>query len=136
MNEQLALNLNAMSADALQKLLAEAQAALSAKAKIEKLRADITALIEAEGLTVADVFPPVVHELPAALGASRRGRKPKSAADAGGGFTAPASRQPKGDAKYENPADPAQKWTGKGRKPQWVIDALAAGTTLEALLIK
>lgn len=40
-----------------------------------------------------------------------------------------------GAAKYVNPADPTQTWTGRGRKPGWVSDALAAGKTLEDLAI-
>ncbi len=31
-------------------------------------------------------------------------------------------------AKYANPANPAQTWTGKGRQPAWFKEALASGT--------
>lgn len=37
--------------------------------------------------------------------------------------------------KYANPSDPAQTWTGRGRKPLWVVAALAAGKTLDDLKI-
>jgi len=37
--------------------------------------------------------------------------------------------------KYANPADAAQTWTGRGRKPKWVEEALAAGKSLEDLAI-
>lgn len=40
-----------------------------------------------------------------------------------------------GVAKYANPADPTQTWTGRGRRPKWVNDLLAAGGDLEATLI-
>ena len=33
----------------------------------------------------------------------------------------------KGVAKYRNPADPSQTWTGKGRRPKWIVDAEEAG---------
>jgi DNA-binding protein H-NS len=33
--------------------------------------------------------------------------------------------------KYRNPANGAQTWTGRGRKPHWLIDALDAGMTVE-----
>lgn len=36
-------------------------------------------------------------------------------------------------AKYRNPADPKQTWSGRGRKPKWVQDWLAAGNPLEGL---
>ncbi len=37
--------------------------------------------------------------------------------------------------KYANPADPSQTWTGRGRKPRWVVEALEAGKTLDDLAI-
>ena len=36
--------------------------------------------------------------------------------------------------KYCHPENPALTWTGKGRQPNWVKDALANGTALEDLL--
>ncbi len=36
-------------------------------------------------------------------------------------------------AKYRNPDDPSQTWAGRGKRPQWVTDALAAGKTLDDL---
>lgn len=39
----------------------------------------------------------------------------------------------KGAPKYANPADPSQTWTGRGRKPNWVIDALESGASIEDL---
>ncbi|WP_170430484.1 H-NS histone family protein [Ruegeria arenilitoris] len=33
-------------------------------------------------------------------------------------------------AKYKNPANPEQTWSGRGRKPQWVHDALNAGADI------
>jgi len=35
--------------------------------------------------------------------------------------------------KYRNPDDPSQTWSGRGKRPQWVVDALAAGKTLDDL---
>jgi DNA-binding protein H-NS len=40
-----------------------------------------------------------------------------------------------GSAKYANPADRSQTWTGRGRKPAWVSAHLAAGGSLDALAI-
>lgn len=42
---------------------------------------------------------------------------------------------PKGIAKYANPADPSQTWSGRGRQPAWIKDALAAGKSLETMAI-
>ena len=40
------------------------------------------------------------------------------------------SGQSTGSAQYRNPNDNAQTWTGRGRKPRWVIDALSNGKNL------
>lgn len=42
-------------------------------------------------------------------------------------------KKTKGMARYFNPADPEQTWTGRGRKPNWVIAALESGKTMEDL---
>jgi len=41
----------------------------------------------------------------------------------------------KGLPKYANPADSSQTWTGRGRQPGWIKDALAKGKTLEDFAI-
>lgn len=38
-------------------------------------------------------------------------------------------------AKYRNPSDAAQTWSGRGRKPQWVKDVEAAGSNLSEFAI-
>ncbi|OAN82215.1 transcriptional regulator [Jannaschia sp. EhC01] len=42
---------------------------------------------------------------------------------------------PKGVAKYANPADTSQTWTGRGRQPNWIKSALAAGKSLDEFAI-
>lgn len=49
---------------------------------------------------------------------------------------APARKQRAAtSAKYANPMDPSETWSGRGRKPRWFIDAIAAGKTAEDLAI-
>ncbi len=38
-------------------------------------------------------------------------------------------------AKYRNPADETDTWSGRGRKPAWFVAALEAGTDLADLSI-
>lgn len=38
--------------------------------------------------------------------------------------------------KYRNPANPSETWTGRGRKPLWVVAALDSGKKLQDLAIK
>ena len=37
--------------------------------------------------------------------------------------------------KYRHPENASLTWTGRGRKPQWFIEAIAAGQTPESLAI-
>jgi DNA-binding protein H-NS len=39
-------------------------------------------------------------------------------------------------AKYVNPDDPSETWTGRGRKPRWLTAKLQEGARLERFLIK
>lgn len=50
------------------------------------------------------------------------------------GVSAGKTRKP-ADAKYVNPDNPGDTWSGRGRKPRWAINALMNGKTLEDLLI-
>lgn len=49
--------------------------------------------------------------------------------------TAGAARKPV-EAKYRHPADASLSWTGRGRKPLWVVSWLDEGKALDDLLIK
>jgi DNA-binding protein H-NS len=40
-----------------------------------------------------------------------------------------------GAAKYRNPKNPSQTWTGRGRKPNWLVDAVKKGGKLESFAI-
>lgn len=39
-------------------------------------------------------------------------------------------------AKYANPDDPSETWTGRGRKPRWLTAKLQEGSKMEKFLIK
>ncbi len=40
-----------------------------------------------------------------------------------------------GQAKYRNPKDTSQTWTGRGRKPNWLVDAVKKGAKIESFAI-
>lgn len=49
---------------------------------------------------------------------------------------APVSRKrAAAPAKFANPANPAETWSGRGRKPRWFAEAVAAGKSPEDLAI-
>jgi DNA-binding protein H-NS len=60
-------------------------------------------------------------------GDGRRGRRRQSS-DAGGGRE---DQRRELAAKYRNPTNPSETWSGRGRKPKWVEEKLAAGRSLE-----
>lgn len=78
--------------------------------RVAKAREKVLALLKAEGLTFDEVF-----------GARRK-------AKGQGKYVV--------KPKYRNPADPTQTWAGRGKRPRWFSDALAAGKKEKDLLIK
>ncbi|HEY8586485.1 MAG TPA: H-NS histone family protein [Rhodanobacter sp.] len=79
------------------------------KEKVVKLRAKVHALIKAEGYSFEDIF------------GSTRAKAKRSTG--------------KVPPKYRNPADPAQTWSGRGKRPLWFNAALKAGKKEKDLLI-
>ena len=105
----MALNLNKMSIAELNKLISDAQTALAKKQEVaEKVRK----LAKDNGLEISDL-------LAADKPNKAKAKKPRS----------------KVAPKYKNPANGSETWTGRGRQPRWVADALTAGKSLEDLLI-
>ena len=105
----MALNLNKMSIAELNKLISDAQTALVKKKEIaEKVRK----LAKDNGLEISDLL---------AADKPNKAKAKKSR-----GKVAP---------KYKNPANGSETWTGRGRQPRWVADALTGGKSLEDLLI-
>jgi DNA-binding protein H-NS len=82
--------------------------------KRKALKAQISDMVKAEGLSLSELFPQ-----PAKARAQPKG---KSQADT-----------PK--VKFRNPDNPTQTWSGTGRKPAWIVEALSTGKTLEDLRV-
>ena len=64
-------------------------------------------------------------------GEGRRRRRGSQSQDGSGGDDRRRAVSP----KYQNPDNPAENWSGRGRKPKWVEEKLAAGRSLEELAI-
>jgi DNA-binding protein H-NS len=43
----------------------------------------------------------------------------------------PTTRKAGSKAKYRNPANPSETWSGRGRRPRWVVRLLALGRSLD-----
>jgi DNA-binding protein H-NS len=49
---------------------------------------------------------------------------------------APRRKYPKVLPKYRNPLAPSQTWSGRGKRPRWVVAALETGQRLDDLKIE
>ena len=121
----MSINLNGLSAKQLGALIQQArkqQAVVARRAPIAKVRAKLTKLAKAEGYTVEELF---------GAAAPARGRKAATKASPKAG-----RKLGKVAPKYRNPANTKDTWTGRGRKPRWMAELVAAGKKVEDFLIK
>lgn len=90
--------------------------------ELEKLRSDVDKALA----TLAD------RERKAAMKAAEDAAKEHgfSLAELTGTPIAKSRGKAKGPAKYRNPENPSQTWTGRGRKPQWIREAEEAGAEI------
>lgn len=106
------MNLNDLSITQLEDVIKEASALIERKkvAARKNLIADMEKLARDAGVSLNELF---------------------------GGTTASPAKKPRAKvaAKYQNPNDPSQQWTGRGRQPVWVAALLASGKRLEDLAI-
>ena len=119
------IDLNRLSAKELESLINQAKkrkSTLSKRKPIAVVRKKLTALIKAEGYTVAELFGTAAAPRAAKGGAAPSARKGKAL-----GKVAP---------KYRNPANPAETWAGRGQQPRWLAALTGSGRKLEEFLIK
>lgn len=100
-----------MTADELKKLMADAekQLAEAEKRKKTETKAAIQKILDEAGYDIGDIFP-----------GAAAGKSKKSGS--------------KGEARYRDPAT-GSTWTGRGRKPKWLVEAEAAGRSVEDFAI-
>ena len=95
-----------LSADELKKLVNDAEQALRDrnKERVMELRREAEALAAELNTSVAELF----------------------------GLDKPAKQAGKKlPPKYINPANPSQTWSGRGKRPNWLVDELNKGKKLE-----
>lgn len=114
------INLKGMTRKELQKLKADIDKALVRVEETEKRKA----LQAAEKAAKAMGYS--LSELEGLKSATKaKTARPKKASD-GRAKVAP---------KYRNPNDPDETWTGRGRKPKWVVAYQSGGGSLDDILI-
>ena len=116
------MDLSALSLPELRRLQSKVETEIRRRSESTRraLLKRVQKMVEDEGLSLSDLI-----EAPA---------ETEKAAPKGGRRAAAAkTEKPAPVIKYRNPANPDQGWSGRGRKPQWAIDWLAAGKPLEQL---
>ncbi len=105
----MAIDLSNMSQQELEALITAAaeQKKKKLREQIGEARRKVTAFAKAEGYTIEELF--------------------------GGGKPTGSRRQV--EAKYRNPANPEQTWSGRGKRSRWLEAEIAAGKKLEDFLI-
>jgi DNA-binding protein H-NS len=78
--------------------------------KRRALKEQIERMAKEQGISLAELFPQAGKERSLQKEKRKRGDQ---------------------TVKYRNPAEPSQTWTGNGRKPAWLVEALASGQVLE-----
>ena len=119
------INLGKMSREELVKLKSDIDAQLKAKEK--SARKDALDAIKKAAAAHGFSGDEIVGDAP-----KKRGPKPCSTR---GKAKPKAKAAPKSAPKYANPADPKQTWTGRGRQPNWVKEAVAKGKKLADMAI-
>ena len=109
------VDLSKFSIEELESLVKDAQTEITSRREAERERVlgQMRELAASLGLTLEDVV---------------RLERGKGIAGKGGavGSVAP---------KYRHPSDPNLTWSGRGKRPAWIAEALAAGKSLEDLAV-
>jgi len=86
---------------------------------LERARREARQLAQSYGVSLGDLIE-------APKSGTKSAAKPKVRRPGKRGKVAP---------KYRDPANPKVTWSGRGRTPKWVADALAGGATLADLAV-
>ena len=97
------INISDLDIDQLTDLVAKAQTEMASRERQRRkdLRSDLERRVTAEGYKLRDIFPEFGN---GAVGGRQRRKMP---------------------AKFRNPQNPGETWTGIGRSPKWVQAILA-----------
>ncbi|MBF6025954.1 H-NS family nucleoid-associated regulatory protein [Lysobacter niastensis] len=122
----MSIDISSLSAKELDSLISQAKkrkTTLNKRKPIALVRKKLTQLAKAEGYSIAELFGGGGGSSVAKAPAAARSRKPRKALG-------------KVAAKYRNPANPGETWSGRGKQPRWMAAYTATGRKPEDFLIK
>jgi DNA-binding protein H-NS len=88
--------------------------------EVRKAREQILAIAQDVGVPVADL---IAKASGGKNGGGKNGGGKNGGAKKGGGQ--------QGQARFRNPSDESQTWTGRGRQPKWIAEAVSGGKSLD-----
>jgi DNA-binding protein H-NS len=88
--------------------------------EVRKAREQILAIAQDVGVPVAEL---IAKASGGKNGGGKNGGGKNGGAKKGGGQ--------QGQARFRNPADESQTWTGRGRQPKWIAEAVSGGKSLD-----
>jgi len=103
----MSVDISGLSSSELKELIKDANGQLDAKAEQEKasLRSEVESLVKARGFTMAELYGDRIS----------KASKPKT----------------KLPPTHHDPQNPSNTWTGRGRKPRWLVKALEGGGSID-----
>lgn len=112
------INLDALSTDELEKLIKQAEAALDKKRKAElkNAQAVLEKMAKELGVDPSELLKGATE---------KKATRKKAAGKKKAGARKPAA------VKFRDPANSSNTWTGRGKRPLWLQDALGKGAKLE-----
>jgi DNA-binding protein H-NS len=120
------IDLNALSSRELDALINQAKkrkTTLTKRKPVATVRSKLTALAKAEGYTIAELFGGAAKAKSAP--AAKKRVSPNKGRKLG-----------KVPAKYRNPANAKETWSGRGKHPRWLAALTKKGKKAEDFLIK
>ena len=114
------INLDDLSVAELEKLIKQAEKKLEKKRldAVKSAQAEISKIAKDLGVSVDDLLQ------------EKASRQKKAARETTARKKKAGVRKP-AKVKYRNPADSSQTWTGRGKRPVWLREALENGAKLE-----
>lgn len=136
----MSIDLKRFSAKELKSLITQAkkqQVALSKRLSVTAVRKKLTAMAQAEGYSVTQLFGSKTSaEKPAAVKKAAKTAAKKTAKKATGKVAKTRKVGKKVAPKYRNPAEPTETWSGRGKQPRWLTAQVKKGKKVEEFLIK
>lgn len=133
------INLNTLSKRELDALITQARkrvTTLNKRKPVATVRGKLTALAEAEGYSIAELFGGAIPKPAKTAKTAKPAKSAKKARVAKKASPNKGRKLGKVAPKYRNTANPKEVWSGRGKQPRWMAALTKKGKKPEDFLIK